>query len=123
MNTSRRPSREFDASERIDSPRMIAAYLDEAISDGDPKVLMSALRDVLRSRVFSEIAAAAGVSRESLHRTLASGRDARLSTLASVLGVIGCRLGIAPAAAARATSNQIQTTGCEAQDTLGARPQ
>src|SRR4249919_2802860 len=97
---ARRASREFDASAFIDSPDMVAAYLDAAMSDGDPKVLMSALRDILRSRVFSEIATAAGVSRESLHRTLANGRDARLSTLASVLGVIGCRLAIAPATAA-----------------------
>ena len=102
MSTSRRPSRQFAASELLDSPEMVAAYLDEAISDGDPKILMSALRDVLRSRVFTDIAVAAGVSRESLHRTLASGRDARLSTLASVLRVIGCRLAVAPATAARA---------------------
>ena len=69
---ARRPSRAFDASELIDSPQMAAAYLDEAMSYGDPKVLMSALRDVLRSRVFSEVAAEADVSRESLHRTLAN---------------------------------------------------
>lgn len=75
---------------------MVAAYLDEAIADGDSKVLMSALGDVLRSRVFSEIARTAGVSRESLHRTIASGRDARLSTLASVLQALGCRLAVAP---------------------------
>ncbi len=95
------PSRAFDASEFIDSPAMVAAYLDEAMSDGDPKLLMSALRDVLRSRVFSDVAAAAGVSRESLHRTIASGRDARLSTLANVLRVIGCRLAVAPATLSR----------------------
>lgn len=99
----RQPSRAFDASEFIDSPAMVAAFLDEAMADGNPKVLMSALRDVLRSRVFSDVAAAAGVSRESLHRTIASGRDARLSTLASVLGVIGCRLAVAPAQASRQT--------------------
>lgn len=75
---------------------MVAAYLDDAMSDGDPKVLMMALRDVLRSRVFSEIAATADVSRESLHRTLTSGRDARLSTLANVLRAIGCRLAVTP---------------------------
>jgi len=75
---------------------MVAAYLDEAIADGDPKILMAALRDVLRSRVFSEIARTAGVSRESLHRTIASGRDARLSTLTNVLRAIGCRLAVAP---------------------------
>jgi len=80
----------------IDSPEMIAAYLDEAIGEGDPKLLMAALRDVLRSRVFSDVAAAAGVNRESLHRTLAGGRDARLSTLLCVLRAIGCRLAIAP---------------------------
>jgi probable addiction module antidote protein len=85
----------------IDSPEMVAVYLDEAMADGDPKVLMAALRDVLRSRVFSEVAAAAGVSRESLHRTLATGRDARISTLASVLRTIGCRLAVAPAAPAQ----------------------
>ena len=98
---ARHASRQFDASNFIDSPEMVAAYLDEAMSDGDPKVLMSALRDILRSRVFSEIAAAAGVSRESLHRTLANGRDARLSTLASVLRVIGCRLAVAPVTTGR----------------------
>jgi probable addiction module antidote protein len=99
--TARHALREFDASEFIDSPEMVAAYLDEAMADGDPKVLLSALRDILRSRVFSEIATAAGVSRESLHRTLANGRDARLSTLSSVLRVIGCRLAVAPVKAGR----------------------
>ena len=94
-------ARAFDASEVIDSPEMVAVYLDEAMADGDPKVLMAALRDVLRSRVFSEVAAAAGVSRESLHRTLTTGRDARISTLASVLRTIGCRLAVAPAAPVR----------------------
>jgi probable addiction module antidote protein len=97
----RHASRRFDASEFIESSDMVAAYLDEAMLDGDPKLLLSALRDVLRSRVFSEIASAAGVSRESLHRTLANGRDARLSTLASVLRVIGCRLAVAPVKGAR----------------------
>ncbi|MCX7063156.1 MAG: hypothetical protein NT024_00995 [Proteobacteria bacterium] len=33
---------------------------------------------VLRSRVFSDVAGAAGLGRESLHRTLATGRDARI---------------------------------------------
>jgi probable addiction module antidote protein len=55
---------------------------------------MLALRDVLRSRVFQQVAEEAGVSRESLHRTLTSARDARLSTLVKVLRVVGCRLAV-----------------------------
>ena len=57
---------------------------------------MAALRDVLRSRVFSDVACTAGVSRESLHRTLSNGRDARMSTLTRVLRAIGCRLAVVP---------------------------
>jgi len=95
------PSHPFDPAEYLDSPAMIAAYLDEAIADGHPAVLMKSLRNVLRSRVFSDVAAAAGLSRESLHRTLATGRDARFTTLANVLRVIGCRLAVMPAGVKR----------------------
>ncbi|MGH8597196.1 MAG: addiction module antidote protein [Gammaproteobacteria bacterium] len=99
--TAIRPSRPFDVAEHLDSPATIAVYLDDAIADGDPALLASALRDVLRSRVFSDVAAAAGLSRESLHRTLSMGRDARFTTLASVLKVIGCRLAVVPAESTR----------------------
>ena len=93
-----RPARAFDIADFLDSPAAVAAFLDEAIESGDARLLLAALRDALRSRVFSDVASAAGVSRESLHRTLAEGRDARLSTIANVLRVVGCRLAIAPAA-------------------------
>ena len=89
-------TREFRVEDHLETPGAVAAYLDEAFATGDPAFIMAAMTDVLKCRPVSEIAEKAKVNRVSLHKALAERRDARISTMASLLDVLGCRLSVQP---------------------------
>lgn len=63
----------FDAAEYLDSDEAIAAYLNEAMKDGDPDLLLSALSDIARARGMTKIAEDSGLGRESLYKALRPG--------------------------------------------------
>jgi probable addiction module antidote protein len=86
----------FDAADYLATPEQVAAYLDAMFEEGDPAVAMAALYDVLRSQGFAEITRRAGVSRESLYRTLQRGSDLKFTTLDKVLRSMGVRLAVRP---------------------------
>ena len=77
-----------------DDPEFAAQYLKAALEDTDePKVLLIALRRITEARGgFAKIARAAGIERESLHRTLSARGNPRLSTLVAVTKAVGPRL-------------------------------
>jgi len=43
-------TRHYDAAEQLDSPEEIAAYIEAALEDGDPRVIAHALGTVARAR-------------------------------------------------------------------------
>ena len=67
-------TRTFDAAEYLDDDEAIEAYLqkslDIALEISDPSFLTQALGTVARARGMSQIAQAAGLSRESLYKSL-----------------------------------------------------
>ena len=68
-------------------------YLKAALEDdSEPRVLLIALRRVVRARGVARIAKAAGIERESLYRALSKRGNPRLSTLAAVTKAVGLRL-------------------------------
>ena len=75
-------------------PKLARAYLLVAMEDEDPRVFLTALRNVAEARGMARIAQAAGVRRESLYRTLSSTGNPRLSTLLAVLKATGLRLSL-----------------------------
>jgi probable addiction module antidote protein len=86
----------WDPSEHLDSEEAVAAYLEAAFEDGDPKLIAAALGDVARSRGMSEIADKAGLSRESLYRALSSNGNPELATILKVTKALGLRVTVAP---------------------------
>jgi probable addiction module antidote protein len=78
--------------------RFAAEYLKAAIEeDGDPHVLLIALRRIAEARGgAAKIARLAGVERESLHRALSGRGNPRFSTLTAVAGAVGLRLTVEP---------------------------
>jgi probable addiction module antidote protein len=86
----------WDPSEHLDSEEAVAAYLEAAFEDGDPKLIAAALGDVARSRGMSEIATRAGLSRESLYRALSSNGNPELATILKVTRALGLRVTVAP---------------------------
>ncbi len=74
-------------------PEFAAEYLRAALEDeGEPRVLLMALRHLAQAQGISKVAKAAGVERESLYRALSSHGNPRLSTLIAVTKAIGLRL-------------------------------
>lgn len=90
--------RRFDASEYLRDEADIAAYLEAAAAEEDPRVLAAALGDVARARGMSELARKTGLTREALYRSLSAEGNPELSTLTKVLRALGMRLTIQPAA-------------------------
>jgi probable addiction module antidote protein len=82
----------FDASEHLDNPEVIAAYISEALESNDPAFIAAAIGDVARAYGMSAIADAAGVSRGSLYRGLSQEGNPELSTVLNVLRAVGLRL-------------------------------
>lgn len=85
----------------LKDPENAAAYVEAAIEEGDPAGLMQALRNVAEARGgVSRIAERAGLSRETLYRTLSRRGNPQLKSLAAILGATGLRLAVKPAARA-----------------------
>jgi probable addiction module antidote protein len=82
----------------LKDPENAAAYLEAVLEEGDPAGLMQALRNVAEARGgIARIAEKAGLSRETLYRTLSRRGNPQLKSLAAILGAAGLRLSVAAA--------------------------
>jgi probable addiction module antidote protein len=90
-------TRPFDPAEYLDSDDARAAYMTEAFETNDPAFVADALGVIARARGMSQVAREAGLSRESLYRTLSPEGNPELSTLLQVLHALGLRLTARPA--------------------------
>lgn len=84
--------------ERLADAEFAAGYLQAALEDGDPGVLLLALRRIAEARGgMAKLARSTGLSREALYRTLSGTGNPRLTSLAAILEATGLRLAIVPA--------------------------
>ena len=91
------PTRKFETTDYLRTNRQIAAYLDAALRDGDPRVLLQAVRDVAAVRGgMAALARRAGIPRESLYRMLSSRGNPSYAALRLILGAVGFRLSVEP---------------------------
>jgi len=90
-------TRLHDAADYLDSPEMIAAYLDAAFEDGDAAVINAAIGAVARAKGMTAIARETGLSRESLYRALSLEGRPEFATILKVLRALGVRLTASPA--------------------------
>lgn len=86
----------FDPAEYLDDRESIAAYMSDALESEDPAFVADALGVVVRARGMSEIAREAGVSRESLYRSLSTDGNPEFATVLRVVRALGLRLSAAP---------------------------
>jgi probable addiction module antidote protein len=83
--------------ERLSDAEFAAGYLRAALEDGEPSVLLVALRRVAEARGgMTKLARQTGLTREALYRTLSRDGNPRLSSLQSILAASGLQLTIAP---------------------------
>jgi probable addiction module antidote protein len=87
----------FDAADYLDSPEMLAAYLNEVFSEGSVQSIVEGLRTVSRAKGMAEVASVAGIARESLYKALRpANNQPRLETVMGVLKALGLRLVVEP---------------------------
>lgn len=91
------PARKFEITDYLRTDRQIAAYLDAALIDGDPRVLLQGVRDVAAARGgMAALARRAGIPCESLYRMLSSRGNPSYAAVRSILGAVGFRLSVEP---------------------------
>ena len=87
----------FDAADYLDNEETIAEYLTAALEDPDQDAFLMALRDVAKARGIANVAAKAGLGRESLYKTLKSGSQPRFDTVRRLLMALDVKLDISSA--------------------------
>lgn len=90
---------EFDMAEHLDSDQAIAEYLTIVMEENDPGELTHAIGVIARARGMSEVARAAGLTREALYKALRPNSQPRFDTIARVCTALGVKLVAQPAAA------------------------
>ena len=83
---------EFDAAPFLDTPEVIAAYVTDILNEGDSSLLAGALGDIARARGMTEVAKAAGITREALYKALRADSTPRFDTISRVCTALGVRL-------------------------------
>ena len=91
----------FDASDYLDSEEVIAEYLAVALEDPDPDAFLAAVSDVAKARDMTDVAAHAGLGRESLYKALRPGAQPRFDTVRRLLTALGVRLDVVATAQRR----------------------
>lgn len=88
----------WDAAEYLETKEDIAAYLEAALEDGDPKLVVAVLGDIARSRGITQIARDTGLETESLKQALSNGDNLDLVTVLKLVRAFGLNLQVVPIA-------------------------
>jgi len=89
----------YDVAEHLRTPKEMALYLDACIeeSNGDASFIAKALGDIARAQGMTQVAKNAGLSRESLYKSLSGERVPDFSTILKVTKALGLKLHSKPA--------------------------
>ena len=91
-NPTKTTTRPYDATRYLKTEEQMAALLDAALEDGDPRVVSSALGDIARAQGMTKIAKDTGLSRESLYRALSPDGNPEMATFLKVVHALGLQL-------------------------------
>ena len=88
----------YDIVDQLRTPDEIAAYLDAWFIEAPEDVagIARALGDVARAKGMARVAREAGLSRESLYRSLSKDGNPSLATFLKVAKALGVRLHVEP---------------------------
>ncbi len=84
----------YDVAEYLTSGERIAAYLELAFEDGDPKTIATALGTIARAKGMTQVAKDTGITREALYRALGPEGNPTLGTMTAVLDALGLKMKI-----------------------------
>ena len=91
------PNYHEDLIHSLKNPKMRAAYLNEAIEDGDSRVLLLAFRNVAEAYGgMGKLSSKTKLARESLYRTLSGKGNPTLTTLQKIAREFGLKMSFEP---------------------------
>lgn len=85
-------TRAWDAAEHLETEDDMAAYLEAALSEGDPALISAALGDIARAKGMTQIARDTGLGRESLYKALSPDGNPEFATILKVIAALGLKL-------------------------------
>ena len=85
----------FDASEYLETEEDIKMFLEEAAT-GTSAEFIKALSIAAKARGMAGVASEAGVSRESLYRSLSSDGNPLFDTVNKIVHSFGCKITVTP---------------------------
>jgi probable addiction module antidote protein len=86
----------FDVAEFLEDEQTIAEYLNMALEDPNPEMLLLAVRNIARARGMTQLARDTGLGRESLYKALSEGAKPRYDTILKVVRALGVKLHAEP---------------------------
>jgi len=90
----------YDPSDYLNTSADIADYINAAMDDGDPAVLLAVLGDVVRAtQNVTNLSKQAGVSRDTLYKALGENGNIQFTKLMSILNALGLELTVRAKAA------------------------
>ncbi len=81
-----------DPAEHLETQEDMAAYLEAALEDSDPNLVVAALSDIAPSKGMTTIARETGLGRESLYNALSLEGNPEFATVLKVIQSLGLRL-------------------------------
>lgn len=84
----------YDVAEHLRTPEEMAAYLEASLEEanGDAAFIAKALGDIARAKGMSQVARDAGLSRESLYKSLSGERVPGFDTILKIVSALGLKL-------------------------------
>lgn len=87
----------WDVVDHLKTEEDMIAYLDAALEDGDPALIVAALGDIARAKGMTQVAREAGLGRESLYKALSPTGNPEFASVLKVLSALGLRFHVEPA--------------------------
>lgn len=87
----------FDVAQFLEDEETIAEYLNMALEDPNPEMLLLAVRNIARARGMTQLARDTGLGRESLYKAFSEGAKPRYDTILKVVRALGVKLHAKPA--------------------------
>jgi len=84
----------YDVAEHLRTPKEMAAYFEACLeeAEGDSAFLVKALGDIARAKGMTKVAHDAGLSRESLYKSLSGESSPAFDTILKVLAALKIKL-------------------------------
>ena len=82
----------YDPAEYLRDDSDMAAYLEVALEDGDPTLVIHTLGVIARAKGMTQLARATGLGRESLYKALSAEGNPEFATVLKVIRALGLKL-------------------------------